>query len=115
MSDTPEYILKAGVTISDDILLWGPNMVAITVRDEQGIYRGSMERALYERAFVPLDRQALTKQLEEIIIEAAECTSYEVHRPGTKPTPECIGYEEVIVPLVKKALVLFGLENKESN
>lgn len=67
MSDTPEYILKAGVTISDDILLWGPNMVAITVRDEQGIYRGSMERALYERAFVPLDRQALTKQLEDIL------------------------------------------------
>ena len=106
MSDTPEYILKPGVTISDDVLLWGANMVAITVRDEQGVYRGLMARALFERAFVPLDRQALQIAIREEIREYAESMLPDYGVPIHKT--------ERLDSAVNAVLVLFGLENKET-
>lgn len=94
---TQQYMLRNSVTISDDMLLWGPSMVAVKVRDEQGIYQGSIGRELFERAFQPVDIPAIEKQLEQILEDFWQDDNKDLYDS------------------IDEIKAVFGLENKETN
>lgn len=83
MSDTPEYITARPVTL-------------------QEVQEWATAEVTPEPLFVPLDRQALTKQLTDLFFRIQH------------DTPIQITYFQRAEKFADKAMVLFGLENKDN-
>lgn len=87
MADTTEYILRKPLNLANPIT--------------KGSYKVHLDRDTY---FVPLDRQALRKQVEDVLTELAKESGY--NDEGFKGEPN-VKWE------TNEILALFGLENTE--
>lgn len=81
----------------------------------------TLDRESFEALFQPLDIPAIQKQLEEIIIDVVGDCGYEKHEFADAPNLYGGGdklhenLNRIRQEAVSEILVLFGLENKETN
>lgn len=117
MSDTPEYILRKplrAVKLNADKTQGDRTSYDV---DKSFCENNNFDETTFEEWFMPLDKQALTEQIELLVKEARsqfltnrqiaerEDLKDEVYEEEDRLTSEI---------LVKQFLALFGLENKET-
>ena len=119
MSDTPEYILRPGVKFI-------PQKELFRIMSPEGKYCDDWCWETVRDCFVPLDRQALTEQLLKLIEDhndgllftASSCSDYfreeEARGLLSWATAKSEDGNSMNTFLAKEIMVLFGLENKET-
>ena len=133
MSDTPEYILRKPVNAVES-KTWHTFRGGETVPFSERPYEIQCEngeqvvlsKKEFESWFVPLDRQALTEQLLKLIEDhndgllftASSCSDYfreeEARGLLSWATAKSEDGNSMNTFLAKEIMVLFGLENKET-
>lgn len=78
----------------------------VYLNDNDDIFQEDVVREYVDDVFVRVEdiKPQIREQIEPLIIEACEVTSYKVRLPGKKPFPEYIDYEDMVLPLIERAV-----------